>query len=201
MPKPASSIAAFVAALVLASTISACSSPPQAEPMATQTTTPSETSEPEPTATQEPAAAVGTRENPLPIGQVLPFTEDSAFKVGASGPTHVAADHVVLPVVIQVDWANLNEQATQQGVPTGGPFNPLATMGISFVTAAGKSYRTMDNYNVTIDNDLFMLGDLYEGTDVVNANYAVSVPQGEVAGGTWVIENYGSGARVFVAIQ
>lgn len=170
--------------------------------MATKTEAPSQTAEPAPSETAEPpAAAVGTRENPVPVGQVLPFSEESAFKVGASASTQIAPDFSVLPLVIQIDWANSNAQAAAQGEPAGGPLNFWGGFGITFVTAAGTTYDTMDNYNVTIENQLYDIGDVYEPTDVVNANVPVSVPEAEVAGGVWVIENYSSGARVFIATQ
>jgi hypothetical protein len=132
---------------------------------------------------------------------VLPFSEESAFKVGASAATQIASDFSVLPLVIQIDWANSNAQSTAAGQPTGGPVNFWGGFGVSFVTAAGTTYDTMDNYSVTIENQLYDIGDVYEPTDIVNANVPISVPQAEVAGGAWVIENYTSGAQVFVAIQ
>ncbi|NYF18484.1 hypothetical protein HDC37_003348 [Microbacterium sp. AK009] len=195
-------LSAATIALVLG--VVGCSSPaPQPEAIATPTTEPSASAEPAPseTETEEAAAAVGTRENPVPVGQVLAFSADSAFKVGASGPTQVAADFSVLPLVIQIDWANFNAQSAAQGQPPGGPFQPWASFGVSFVTAGGTSYDTMDNYSVTIENQLFDIGDVYEGTDAVNANVPVSVPEAEIAGGVWVVENYSSGARVFIAPQ
>ncbi|WJL95888.1 hypothetical protein QSU92_01285 [Microbacterium sp. ET2] len=193
----------LLCAVALTGALSACTSTPQPEPMATQTAEPSQSASAEPTPTETeaaPPAAAGTRQNPVPIGQVLPFSEDSAFKVGASAPTQVFPDYAVLPLVIQIDWANFNQQATEQGVPTGGPYTPAAGIGISFVTAAGVSYATTDRY-IEIENDFLMVGDVYEPNGVINANYAVSVPEGEIPGGVWAIENYGSGAQVFVAAQ
>jgi hypothetical protein len=180
-----------------------CSAPaPQPEAIATPTEEPSASAEPAPSeTTEEPAAAIGTRENPVPIGQVLAFGPESAFQVGASGPTQVAADFSVLPLVIQIDWANFNAQSEAQGQPPGGPFPAYLNFGVSFVSAGGTSYDTMDNYSVDIENELWEIGDVYEGTDVVNANVPVSVPEAEIAGGVWVVENYSSGARVFIAPQ
>ena len=59
----------------------------------------------------------------------------------------------------------------------------------------------MDDYSVDIENELFDVGDVYEGTDIVQANVPISVPEAEVAGGSWVVTNTASGDKVFVAVQ
>lgn len=197
MGKRTATTAVLIAAMMLAG----CTPTPQPEPISTpsaeeivESPTPVET-------TESPVAAVGTRDNPVPVGQVLKFSADSAFQVGASAATQVTPGYAVLPLAIQIDWANFNAQASAQGQPTGGPVQPWGNFLISFVTAAGKTYDTMDDYTVDIPNELYEIGDVYEGTDVVNANVPVSVPEAEVSGGAWVVENTASGARVFIAIQ
>lgn len=201
MNRKSQRVVAIVIAGAVALSISACSTTPQPEAIVTPV---AETAEPTtaPVETAEaPQAAVGTRDNPVPVGQVLAFGADSAFQVGASGPTQVTPGYSVLPLVIQIDWQNFNAQSTAQGQPTGGPVTPAGNFRVSFVTAGGKSYDTMDDYSADIPNELWEIGDVYEGTDSVNANVPVSVPEGEVAGGAWVVENYASGARVFIAAQ
>ena len=158
----------------------------------------SETS-PAPSATSEaPVAPVGSRENPLPVGQVLAFNPGSAFQVGASGPTQITPTYAVLPLTVQVDWASIKQQFPGEQSPA---FTPWSNQLVSFVTAAGKSYSTMDDYTVEIENDLYKIGDVYEGTDIVQANVPVSVPEAEVTGGSWLIANSSSGDKVFVAVQ
>ncbi|WP_146083715.1 hypothetical protein [Rathayibacter sp. AY1C6] len=187
------SVVAFIA--------TGCTSTPQAEPMATQAAEAPATASVAPTTQAATEAAIGTRQNPVPVGQVLPFAEGSAFKVGASAETQVAPGYSVLPLVVQIDWENSNKQATAQGQAAGGPLALWPNIQASFVSAAGKSYSTMDDYTVDIENKPYDIGDVYEGTDVVNVNVPVSVPETEVAGGAWVIENTSSGARVFVAAR
>jgi hypothetical protein len=193
---------ALTAAMLVAFAVSACTPAPQPEAIATQTTEPAASSTPvESTTPEPPAAEVGTRENPVPVGQVLAFSADSAFQMGASAATQATPAYSVLPLVIQVDWANANAQATAQGQPTGGPLQPYLQFKVSFVTAAGASYDTMDDYTVDIPNQMYQIGDVYEGTDVINASVPVSVPEAEVAGGAWAVENYASGKRIFIAAQ
>ncbi|MEV5068936.1 hypothetical protein MRBLMI12_000493 [Microbacterium sp. LMI12-1-1.1] len=195
-------LAAVIGAIVIAATVTACSPQPQPESIPKpEKSTEATTEAVETPEAEEPAAAVGTRENPVPIGQMLAFEEGSAFQVGASAPTQVTPTYSVLPLAIQIDWTSMNSQLEAQGQPTGGPVTPWTNFRVLFVTADGKTYDTMDDYTVTIDNQLFDIGDIYEGTDLVNANEPISVPEAEVAGGVWVIENMASGKRVFIAAQ
>ncbi|MDF2693695.1 MAG: hypothetical protein K0S65_2078 [Labilithrix sp.] len=196
-------LAAIVGAIVVAATISACSPQPQPEALPEPEKSTEATSEAvETPEAEEPAAApVGTRENPVPVGEVLAFEPGSAFQVGASGPTQVSPAYSVLPMAIQIDWTSLNEQLAAQGQPTGGPATPWSNFIVSFVAASGTTYDTMDDYTVTIENQLYEVGDVYEGTNLVNANVPVSVPEAEIAGGAWVVENLASGKRVFIATQ
>ena len=195
-------VSAWMAATVVALSVSACSSSPQSEAMATRTTAPSADEAVAGVESPESFAAhIGSRDNPLPVGQVLAFSAESAFKVGAWGPTQISPTFSILPVVIQIDWANFNGQAIELGQPTGSPVKLVSNFGISFVTATGKSYATWDDYTTNVGDLLWNMGDVHEGTDVINANFAVSVPEAEVHGGTWVIEDYSSGARVFIDLQ
>lgn len=186
---------------VVTAVATGCTSAPQAEPMATQAVEAPAAAEAAPSAEASPDAAVGTRQNPVPVGQVLAFAEGSAFKVGASAPTQITPGYSVLPLVVQIDWENSNKQAIAQGQAAGGPLPLWPNIQASFVSAAGKSYRTMDDYTANIENEPYDIGDVYEGTNVVNMNVPVSVPEAEVSGGVWVVENTSSGARVFVAVQ
>lgn len=197
-----SKTSAGITALAMTALILAgCTSSPQAEPMATQVVESPVAAETAPTPTPTVNADVGTRQNPVPVGQVLAFGANSAFKVGASAATQVTPGYSVLPLVVQIDWENANAQSTAQGQAAGGPLPIWPFIQASFVSAAGKSYTTMDDYTADIENQPYDIGDVYEGTDVVNMNVPVSVPESEVAGGVWVIQNSSSGARVFVAVQ
>lgn len=194
-PPLAVPIITLIAALVLAG----CSPSPQPEQAETPTAEAAAEPTPEPVVTSEaPTAPVGARENPLPVGQVLAFSPGSAFQVGASGPTQITPAYSVMPLTIQIDWASIKEQFPSEQSPA---FTPWSNISVNFVTAAGKSYSTMDDYTVDIENELFDTGDVYEGTDIVQANVPISVPEAEIPGGTWVVMNNASGDKVFVAVQ
>lgn len=193
-------LAALVGALILVMTITGCSSTPEAEPMSTSTAQPTPTAEaaPAPTETPVPAAPVGSRENPVPVGQVLAFREGSAFKVGAAAPTENHGSYAVLPITIDIDWASIKSQFPNEQSPA---FTPWGNLRIQFVSASGQSYDTMDDYSIDQSTDLYAVGDVYEGTNNVRANVFVSVPGDQISGGTWVIENSSSGDKVFVAVE
>jgi hypothetical protein len=153
----------------------------------------------EPVVTSDaPTAPAGAHENPLPVGQVLAFGPVSAFQVGAAGPTQITPAYSVMPLTIQIDWATIKEQFPSDQSPA---FTPWSNISVNFVTAAEKSYSTMDDYTVDIENELFDTGDVYEGKDIVQANVPISVPEAEIPGGTWVIMNNASGDKVFVAVR
>jgi hypothetical protein len=166
------------------------------------TMAPSDSSAATPTAVEQSGAERGTRANPLAIGEVRQIAEDSMWTVGAEGPTQVHDGFAVLPLRLNLNWeiaqANVDEEASGTSVEDTGA-DPWQSLTIEYVTAAGKSYNTMDSY-ADVDNMLFDVGTLYPPAESVSANVAVSVPAAEVPGGVWVVKNYG-GYSVFLASE
>lgn len=191
----------LVVAMGFASPVSGCSTPPQSHPFVTPEPEAATTTTPAPAETPDPTAPAGTRENPVPVGQMIAFSADSAFQVGASGAPEVSPYLSVLPLVIQIDWMRLNAQAETRGQPTGGPVQPYLQFGVSFVNADGKSYNKNENQTVNIGGLFSQAGDVYEGTDTIIGNSPVSFPAAELADGVWVVEDRSSGERVFIAAQ
>lgn len=123
------------------------------------------------------------------------------WTVGASAPTVIGDGHIVLPLTIGFDWEVADEQAQEAGEAnlseTG--VDPAYSLDISFVSASGRSYSSLDEY-VELENDLYMLGTVYPPAESVSVNYAVSTPDTQVDGGTWVVRN-GRGESVFISAR
>lgn len=183
---------AAIVALSGALVLTACSAP--ASP-------PVETIEPKPTEsastspTEEPAAETGTRESPLAIGEQRKIGSDSMWSVGAEAATQVGAGYVVLPLHLSMDW----EAAKAQGMVDGDGVDPWSSLIIEYVTAAGRSYDTADQY-IEIPNQLYEIGTVYEPLAEVSANFVVTLPDAEISGGLWRISN-SVGDNVFIAAQ
>lgn len=123
--------------------------------------------------------------------------------VGSSKATVVRDGYVVLPLTLGFDWEAAKLQAEDADEPwdvDNDGIDPYGSLTVSFVTAKGRSYDTMDNYDVTIKNDFYDVGTVYPPTEKVSANVAISVPADEVAGGVWRVENY-RGEPVFIAVE
>jgi hypothetical protein len=161
-----------------------------------------ETPTPTPTAEPAPEAEAGTRANPLAVGEFRKLTTESMWTVGAEGATEVHDAYVVLPLRIAFDWASYAQQIADagQGGSVDDGIDPWGSLMIEYVTAGGRSYNTMDNYNVTIPNQFYDVGTVYPPAEQVSVNVPVSVPNEEIPGGTWVVKNYNNDA-VFIATQ
>lgn len=159
---------------------------------------------PTPTASETVEALPGSRQNPLPVGEVIPLSEDSAWSVGATAPTTVGDGYVVLPLQILIDWDAIREQLTAAGddpatADTLG-IDPWASLVVRFIGASGRSYEIFDNAGADIPNQLWQVGTVYPPADDLEVNVAVTVPADEVAGGVWTVLNTG-GDAVFLAAQ
>lgn len=181
--------------------VTGCSAPVES-PAAPPVTTPPVVSE-TPTPTPAPEAERGTRANPLAPGESRKLTNESMWIIGSSKATVVRDGYVVLPLTIGFDWVAGQEQADAADEPwdvDNEGIDPYGSLMVSFVTSKGRTYDTMDNYDVTIKNEFYDVGTVYPPTDSVSANVAVSVPDDEVAGGVWRVENY-MGDPVFISVE
>ena len=189
-------VAASVLVGAFAFALAGCSAP------APSPTTPTVTTIETPTPTPTAEAEQGSRQNPLAIGEHRKLSEESMWTLGAEGATAVNDGYVVLPLRIGMDWDAYAKQIEESGedatIDAGA--EPWYNLTIEFVTAAGRSYDQMDNYNVEIANDISSLGTVYPPAEAVSVNVPISVPSGEIAGGMWVIKN-GVGDAVFIASQ
>lgn len=90
--------------------------------------------------------------------------------------------------------------ATYTGAESGTPW---VSLGLQFVGNAGNTYGMgADDYCGVIPTPLSDAGELYAGA-AATGNVCVSVPAGEVEGGTWVVENQMAfdSVKAFVALQ
>lgn len=125
------------------------------------------------------------------------------WTVGSSGATKVKKGYVLLPLTLGMDW----ESAQQQADESDDPFNvseegvdPALSLYVSYVTAGGRAYTEMKDYSVNVKNDLWQVGTVYPPADSLKLNVAVSVPNDEVDGGVWRIEN-SRGEGLFIAVE
>lgn len=180
---------AAVASVALVLTITACSN----------ATPPVETITPSPSiaaASEEPEAERGTRDNPLAIGEQRKITESSMWSVGAEAPSQVGAGYIALPIHITLDW----EAAKANGMPEGEGVDPHMSLWIEYVTASGRSYDTDEVGILDVPNLLFQVGTVYPPLPEISANYVVTLPDAEIAGGVWKVAN-SNGDAVFIAAQ
>jgi hypothetical protein len=93
-----------------------------------------------------------------------------------------------------MDWDAARAQQTASG---GDPaeldevgVNPATSLFFTFVSASGKSYSTLDNYPEDLPRpELWEVGVVFPPAETAEANYAVTVPAEEVAGGVWQVRN------------
>lgn len=182
--------AALAGLVVLGVLVTGCVA--EASPDPTPTASPSESAE----------AAPGTRDNPLPVGERIELSEESAWTVGASGPTVVGDGYVVLPLSIRIDWERIRAQLSAAGedpeTADSLGIDPWASLVVRFIGVSGRSYDILDDAAVDIPNQLWQVGTVYPPAEELDVNVGVSVPADEVAGGVWTVLNTG-GDAVFLA--
>ena len=110
------------------------------------------------------------------------------WSVGATAATEVHEGYVVLPLGVGMTWEASRAQVESQGgtwtLDQDG-IDPAAFLRIEFVTATGRAFSTMDNYDAQVPNELWTIGNVYPPAESFTANYSVSVPSDQVAGGVW----------------
>lgn len=152
------------------------------------------TASPSATATPEVDIAEGTRANPLEVGESTKLEELSTWSVGAEAPTQVNDGYVVLPVHIEIDW----DAARAQGVDAENEgLDPWGSLYFSYVTADGHSYDSNNYPDADIPNELYEVGTVYPPTSTISANVAIAVPNDQIPGGVWRVEN-ANGNGVFI---
>lgn len=154
-----------------------------------------------PAQADQPAPALGTRENPVPAETSFEVTNwvvelgetdtDATETIMAENQfNEIAGSRVAVMVEVE---------ATYTGPDSGTPWIDLTT---SFHTAAGNTYGTgADDYCGVVPNDLMDLGEMF--TDASGSgNVCVAIPADEVEGGSWIVELLFSfdPERVFVAL-
>lgn len=188
--------------MVAAVLLTGCSGPSTPEvtpaPAEEQKTRAAEAPTPTPSAEAEvqEEAERGSRANPLAPGEARRLSAESAWTLSA-GPTDVNEGYLVLPLTVGIDWESIRAQAEAAGEDPEAPMDPSWSLTVKFVSAAGKTYDEYD-YEATVADHWFDVGELYPPLETITANVPISVPAEAVEGGVWSIENM-AGDRVFIA--
>ena len=177
-------------ALVLSLGLTGCAAAtPHQEPAPVET----KAAEPTPEATEEaPAAAAGTRENPIPVDTVTEYDAESQwrFSVGATNPNanaEIEQDAFTTPAEGKVFiLAPFYVQVKDTGAAEGA--RPADSLDIQYVTASGNSYDTggVECYGT---DHLYGVGAMYPGAEAT-AKICASVPIDDVVGGTWKVASW-----------
>src|SRR5690606_8569078 len=103
----------------------------------------------------EPTSERGARDNPLAPGEARQLSSESAWTV-SGGATEAHDGYVVLPLTVGINWDSIREQATAAGEDPDAPMNPLWSLTVKFVSAAGQTFDEYD-YEAEIADDWFAL--------------------------------------------
>lgn len=163
--------------------------------------------QPTPDPTGSPSESIqappGTRENPLPVGDLIPLAPGSAWQVGASAPTQFGDGYAVLPLRVVIDWDAIRAQLQAQGKNPADAdrlgIDPWASLLVRYIAPSGRSFELFDTASaVDIPDQLWTIGTVYPPATEITANVPVSVPAEDAAGGVWTVLNTG-GDAVFLA--
>lgn len=160
-------------------------------------------------AADEPAAkpddaAVGTRENPAPLGTLIdvkesgqPVWEITPGKAVLDANAIIAAENQFNDVPdAGMVWAMLPLTIKYVGTETG---NPFVDISVKFVSSAGTTHEQFDKSAVT-PNDLTNLNEMYPGASATG-NVAIMIPIADAAAGTWAVAGSMFGEDFFFAAQ
>ena len=151
-------------------------------------------------AAEKPAANVGTRENPHPIGSVI---ESDEWRVVINSVTLAATDAVVAgnqfndPPAAGSEYIMVNYSTTYIGDDADGQMP--AFVSIDFVTAEGTTVNKLDNYAVAPE-PIDTTSTLYkDGT--ATGNMVIAVPTASASQGVLAVRPGMLGDKVFVAVK
>lgn len=148
--------------------------------------------------------AVGTRENPAPIGTTIAFSNAGVptWEITPGAPTLEAnsviaeenqfndappagSQYVILPLAL-----------TYIGAESGTPWLDI---DVAFVTAAGTTHEQSDTM-VVEPSPLSDINEMYTGAEATG-NVAIAVPSKDIEKGTWVISSGFVSDKYFYAAQ
>ncbi|WP_166787160.1 DUF4190 domain-containing protein [Cryobacterium sp. TMT2-23] len=137
------------------------------------------------------SAAVGTRENPAPLGTTVVVKNAGvpAWEVTLNASTldanaAMAAENQFNDApAAGSQWAMVPVTVKYVGTETG---NPAFDLTFSFVSAAGTTHQVFDHIAMG-PNELSATNDLYPGA-TATGNVVIEVPSADVAIGTWTVK-------------
>jgi Na+-transporting methylmalonyl-CoA/oxaloacetate decarboxylase gamma subunit len=150
-------------------------------------------------------AAVGTRENPAPIGTtvVLTGTGGDAYEITLGAPTLNASEAVVAANMFNDEpeagfqYAMVPVTVAYTGSATG---NPWIDIEVEFVSAAGTTHRQMDTMSVAPEPRFMDINELHPGGSGTG-NIAIMIPTEDAELGTWAISPLFGDETFFMAAQ
>ncbi|TFD17906.1 DUF4190 domain-containing protein [Cryobacterium sp. TMT1-21] len=149
------------------------------------------------------SAAVGTWENPAPLGTTVVVKNAGvpAWEVTLNASTldanaAMAAENQFNDApAAGSQWAMVPVTVKYVGTETG---NPAFDLTFSFVSAAGTTHQVFDHIAMG-PNELSATNDLYPGA-TATGNVVIEVPSADVAIGTWTVKSI-FGEDFFYAAQ
>jgi hypothetical protein len=157
-------------------------------------------------AEEEPAAEVGTRENPAAIGQKVTFSEgdDKTWQVWLTKPDLNANAQVKKtnqfndPAPKGQDYAMVTVNVKRLAEEAATPWVDLS---VKFVTAAGTTHEAFDSMVVSPDPSFQDINEMYK--DAKDAGKVViAVPEKDIENGAWVISSgFGDNDTFFKATK
>lgn len=193
--------AAIAAAIVILAAAGCSDSTP---PVNTPSPLPVETATPTPTPTPT-QATVGSRENPLAIGESRQLTDASGWIVGItesipdalplvladneySDPPPAGHRFIAATVAITINAENM---AAQDVDIANDGLDIYSSLEFEFVAADGTSYGEFGPVGTCYTgNDLIDLGTVYSAEAPISGRVCMVVPEEKIDGGLWRIANF-----------
>ncbi len=150
-------------------------------------------------------AAVGSRENPAPIGTtvVLTGTDGDAYEITLGAPILNATEAVVAANMFNdapeagFQYAMVPVTVTYTGTATG---NPWLDVEVEFVSAAGTTHRQMDAMSVAPEPRFMDINELHPG-GTGTGNIAILIPSADAEIGAWALSGLFGDETFFMAAQ
>ncbi|MBD5382194.1 DUF4190 domain-containing protein [Clavibacter sepedonicus] len=140
---------------------------------------------------EEAGPAVGTRENPAPIGTVVTGLS------GGSPEWEVTLGAPVLDANAAVTSENMFNDPAPAGtqyamVPVTVKYvgtesaSPMFEIGVEYVSAAGTTHTTSDSFAVAPEPQFDSINELFPGASGTG-NVVIAIPTADAAAGTWAV--------------
>jgi hypothetical protein len=150
-------------------------------------------------------AALGSRQNPAPIGSTVTLTDTDgdAYEISFGTPNLNATEAVVAANMFNTvpeagyQYALVPVTVTYIGTGTGTPWLDVE---VEFVSAAGTTHSETDAMAVAPDPEFMDINELHPGGSGTG-NVAIMIPTEDAELGTWAISGFFGEETFFLAAQ